>query len=192
MFQRKSEGTRETRETTINISLNLDGTGTHDITTPDPFLTHLLETIATHAAFDLTLDADGDTEIDTHHTIEDTAITLANALTSALDDTPQIERFADRKAPMDDALAETTLDVSNRAYYTLNGDITHEYINTTPAQMYKHFLRSFCMTANLTVHQSITGENTHHELEALYKSLALALHDATRPSDHYPSTKRKY
>lgn len=192
MTFRRSHGSRATSETDITMSFDLDGSGKTKLNTGDPLLNHLLDTFATHGHFNLAVNATGDLDVDTHHTIEDTAITLGKAFSSALGTKPTITRFADRTIPMDDARATATIDISNRPYYTCDSSFSHPYINETPTQMYQHFFRSFATTARITLHHSFTGQNPHHELEALFKATALALNDATQQTTYYPTTKNHY
>lgn len=195
MLPRRARGTRQTAETNIHASLDIDGTGKSTIDTGIPFFDHMLDTLATHAVFDLTLTCDGDLDVDPHHTIEDIAITLGNALHTTLNDRSQIRRYGNQHIPLDETLAHAVIDLSNRPYYTLNGTFSQPYINNIPTQLFAHFFRSLAMSAQLTLHLNINGANSHHEIEALFKALARALDEATRKDTRRttpPTTKDKF
>lgn len=195
MLPRRSRGTRQTNETSINLSIDIDGEGHTNIETGIPFFDHMLDTLATHAVFDLTINCDGDLEVDPHHTIEDIAITLGNALDAALDDRSQITRYGDHNIPLDESLAHAVVDISNRPYFSLSGTFSQPYINNIPTQLFAHFFRSLAMSAGLTLHLDIDGSNAHHETEALFKAVARALDTATHIDDHrqsIPTTKGSF
>jgi imidazoleglycerol-phosphate dehydratase len=143
----------------------------------------MLESFAKHGLFDLTVRCDGDLEIDDHHTVEDVAITLGEALAEALGDKRAIARFADRKVPLDEAVAEVVVDVSGRPLFEFDGEFSQDRVGGLTSHMAKHFFRSLATNAGLTLHVAVSGENAHHEIEATFKSVARALDDATRIDD---------
>jgi imidazoleglycerol-phosphate dehydratase len=192
MSDRKAAVTRETAETDIEVTLDLDGEGDATIDTGNAFFDHMLESFATHGLFDLTVDCDGDLEIDAHHTVEDVAITMGDALDDALGDKRGIRRFADRRLPLDEAVADVVLDISGRPYFEFDGEFSQEAVGGVTSHMAEHFLHSLAMNADLTLHASVEGDNAHHEVEALFKAVARTLDDATRIDDRRsdaPSTK---
>ncbi|ERH02872.1 MAG: Imidazoleglycerol-phosphate dehydratase [Halonotius sp. J07HN6] len=184
--------TRETGETTIELTLELDGDGDSEIDTGIGFFDHMLTALATHGLFDLTVQCDGDLSIDDHHTVEDVAITLGEAIDEALGDRRGIVRYADRRVPLDEALATVVVDVSGRPYFVFDGEFAQTEIGEFTSDMARHFVESVAMNAGLTVHAGVDGENAHHQVEALFKALARSLDDATRIDDRRsdtPSTK---
>ena len=192
MTERTAAVTRETAETDIEVTLSLDGDGEATVDTGIGFFDHMLESFAKHGLFDVTVQCDGDLEIDDHHTVEDVAITLGQALEEALGDKRGIRRYADRKVPLDEAVAEVVVDVSGRPYFEFEGTFAQAQVGEFTSHMGKHFLRSLATNAGLTLHAGVTGENAHHQVEALFKSLARALDDATRIDERRsdtPSTK---
>jgi imidazoleglycerol-phosphate dehydratase len=192
MTDRSAAVTRETAETDIEVVLALDGDGDATVDTGIGFFDHMLESFATHGLFDLTITCDGDLDIDDHHTVEDVAITLGQAFEEALGDKRGISRFADRRVPMDEALATVVVDVSGRPYFAFEGEFSHESVGGMTSHMARHFCRSLATNAGLTLHASVDGENAHHEIEALFKALARSLDDAARIDERRsdaPSTK---
>jgi imidazoleglycerol-phosphate dehydratase len=191
MSDRTAAVTRETSETAIEATLDLDGDGESTVETDIGFLDHMLDSLARHGLFDLTVRADGDLEVDDHHTIEDVGIVLGEAFAEALGEKRGIERFADRRVPMDEARAEVVLDVSGRPYFDFEGSFSQARVGEFTSVMARHFLRSFTENAGLALHATIEGENAHHEIEALFKCLARTLDDATRIDERrgVPSTK---
>jgi len=192
MTDRTAAVTRETAETDIEVTLDVDGDGQSTVDTGIGFLDHMLASLATHALFDLTVTADGDLSVDDHHTVEDVAITLGRALDEALGERRGIRRFADRTVPMDEARAEVVLDVSGRPYFAFEGAFSQDRVGDMTSVMARHFCRSLATNAGLTLQAAVAGENAHHEVEALFKGLARALDDATRLDDRRsatPSTK---
>jgi imidazoleglycerol-phosphate dehydratase len=192
MTDRTAAVSRETAETEIKIIVDVDGEGDATVDTGIGFYDHMLESFATHGLFDLTVESDGDLEIDDHHTIEDVGIALGEAFTEALGDKRGISRFADRRVPLDEAVASVVVDVSGRPYFAFDGEFSQDFVGGMTSHMAKHFLRSLAMNAGLTLHASVDGENAHHEIEALFKGLARALDDATRIDERRseaPSTK---
>ena len=184
---------RETAETTIDLTLDVDGDGESEVDTGIGFYDHMLASFAKHGLFDLTVRCDGDTEIDDHHTVEDVAICLGEAFDEALGDKRGIRRYADRRVPLDEAVASVVVDVAGRPYYEFSGEFSQETVGEFTSVMADHFALSLAMNADLTLHAEIVrGDNAHHEVEALFKSLARALDDATRLDERRsdtPSTK---
>jgi imidazoleglycerol-phosphate dehydratase len=191
---RTAEIRRETRETTIAVSLDVDGTGKADISTGIGFLDHMLDSLARHSRFDLAVKATGDLHIDAHHTAEDVAIVLGQALDKALGEKRGLRRFADATVPLDEALVQVVLDLSGRGFAAVDLPFRGEMIGTLPTEMVPHFLRSFAVEGRLTLHvRHLAGENDHHRAEATFKALARALELATRIdpriASQVPSTK---
>jgi len=180
MTDRTAAVTRETAETDIEVTLDIDGDGDSTVDTGIGFFDHMLDSFATHGLFDLTVQCDGDLDIDDHHTVEDVAITLGEAFEEALGDKRGIRRFADRKVPLDEAVASVVVDISGRPYYDFDGAFSQAEVGGMTSDMAAHFGRSLAMNAGLTLHCGVEGENAHHEIEALFKGLARALDDATR------------
>jgi len=180
MTDRTAAVTRETAETDIEVTLDIDGDGESTVDTGIGFFDHMLDSFATHGLFDLTVTCDGDLDIDDHHTVEDVAITLGEAFEAALGEKRGIVRFADRKVPLDEAVASVVVDISGRPYYDFEGEFSQAEVGGMTSHMAKHFGRSLSTNAGLTLHCGVSGENAHHEIEALFKGLARALDDATR------------
>jgi len=192
MSERTAAVTRETAETDIEVTLDVDGDGDATVDTGIGFFDHMLESLAKHGLFDLTVDCDGDLEIDDHHTVEDVAITLGEALEDALGDKRGIRRYADRRVPLDEAVAAVVVDVSGRPYFEFDGEFQQAQVGEFTSHMAQHFLRSLAMNAGLTLHAEVDGENAHHQVEVLFKALARTLDDATRIDERRsdtPSTK---
>ncbi|WP_408960054.1 imidazoleglycerol-phosphate dehydratase HisB [Natrinema sp. 74] len=192
MSERTATRTRETAETSIECRLAIDGNGAATIDTGIGFFDHMLTSFAKHGLFDLEVECDGDLEIDDHHTVEDVAIVLGEAFDEALGDRAGIVRYADRKVPLDEAVAETVVDVSGRPRFYFDGAFSQESIGGFTSDMARHFGESLSMNAGLTLHLAVDGENAHHEVEALFKALARGLDDATRFDERRegtPSTK---
>jgi imidazoleglycerol-phosphate dehydratase len=168
--------TRETRETKVEVELRLDGTGETDVSVPDEFLRHMVETLARYSGVDLGVRASGDLA---HHLVEDVAITLGRAYRQALGEAP-VRRIASATVPMDEALVQVTVDLIDRPFVHLE----------VPDTMYEHFLRSFAMELRATVHTMvIRGKDDHHIVEATFKALGLALKEAMEPKGALLSTK---
>jgi imidazoleglycerol-phosphate dehydratase len=185
---------RQTSETDITLSLNLDGTGQHDVATGVGFLDHLLTHVAVHGLFDLTVKAAGDLHIDAHHTIEDTALVLGQAFAEALGDKKGIVRMGSAYVPMDEALAFVAVDLSGRPYAVVEAAWHGPAIGQFPTSLVAHFVESFAVTAKANVHARVLyGRDDHHQAEALFKALGRALDAATqidpRRAGNVPSTK---
>jgi imidazoleglycerol-phosphate dehydratase len=192
MTERMAAVSRETAETQIEVTVTIDGSGDATIATGIGFFDHMLEALATHGLFDLTVRCDGDLTIDDHHTVEDVAITLGEAVDEALADRRGIVRYADRRVPLDEAVGSVVLDISGRPTFDWAGAFSQPAVGEFTSDMARHFCESFAMHANVTLQAAIDGENAHHEIEALFKALARALDDATRIDDRRsdtPSTK---
>jgi len=178
---RTSTITRKTNETDIELYLNLDGSGKHDIATGVGFLDHMLTHIAVHGLFDLTVKATGDLHIDVHHTVEDVALALGSAFDQALGDRKSIVRMASFYAPMDETLAFVALDLSGRPYAVINAEWGAAPVGQIPTSLFPHFFESFAVTSRCNLHARVLyGRDDHHKAEALFKALARALDAATR------------
>ncbi|MDH4142425.1 MAG: imidazoleglycerol-phosphate dehydratase HisB [Chloroflexota bacterium] len=166
---------RQTRETDIAVTLDLDGSGGSSISTGIGFYDHLLTSFAFHGLFDIVVDARGDLEVDEHHTVEDVALVLGGAFAEALGDRAGIRRFGDAAVPMDEAMATAVVDVGGRPYAVIDLPFRAERVGSLPLQLVDHALESFARTAGATLHLSGSGRNDHHLAEAAYKSLARAM-----------------
>jgi imidazoleglycerol-phosphate dehydratase len=183
---------RRTRETEIDMTLDLDGAGKAAITTGIGFYDHLLTSLAHHGLFDLELRAVGDLEVDEHHTVEDVALVLGSAFAEALGDRAGIVRFGEASVPMDEALATAVVDVGGRPYAVIDLPFRGERAGGLPLQLVEHALESFARTAGVTLHLRGSGRNDHHLAEAAFKALARALRGACAPDprrDGVASTK---
>jgi imidazoleglycerol-phosphate dehydratase len=191
---REASLSRKTKETSINLSLNLDGSGKHKISTGIPFFDHMLSQIAVHGLFDLIIQAKGDLEIDPHHTVEDVGLALGKAFDQALGDRKGLVRMATASVPMDESLAQVSLDFSGRPYTVVEATWNDLKVGDLPVTLITHFLESFAVQArcNLSV-RLITSGDDHHRAEAIFKSLARALDAATqldpRRTGTVPSSK---
>ena len=191
---RIAEVKRETRETKIAISLNLDGTGQHAITTGLGFLDHMLAHVAVHGLFDLCVQAEGDLDVDPHHTVEDVALVLGSALDQALGDRTGIVRMGCAYVPMDEALGFVAIDLSGRPFAVVDVTWMGPSVGGIPVTLWEHFLVSFAVTARANLHAHVLyGRDDHHKVEALFKALGRSLDAATRldprRGDLVPSTK---
>ncbi len=191
---RTAEVSRQTNETQIAIRLDLDGTGKYEISTGIGFLDHMLTHLAVHGLFDLTLQAKGDLEVDTHHTIEDVALALGQAFDKALGDRKGIVRISDCFAPMDETLAHVVIDLSGRPYAVIQVEWHTPYVGNIPTTLFPHFFESFAIAARCNLHARVLyGRDDHHQAEALFKAWARALDVATqidpRRAGAIPSTK---
>lgn len=194
-MSRFASRTRSTKETSIEISIDLDGTGKTDISTGIPFYDHMLDQLGRHGGFDLRVKAEGDLHIDTHHTVEDVAITLGEVFAEALGDKAGIRRFASGKFPLDEALVDIALDLSGRPHVEWHVEMPESLALGTPAfdpQLAEHAVASFATAAAMTLHvELVRGRNVHHIIEATFKGLARSLRDAVRvdSAGGVPSTK---
>lgn len=191
MTTRRATRHRETAETTIDLELVIDGSGTASAETGIPFFDHMLAQLGKHGGFDLSIRCVGDLEVDTHHTIEDVGIVLGEALKEALGDKVGVRRFADSLVPLDEALVQVALDLSGRPYLAYDLDPVAEWIGTFDPQLAEEFWRAFAFGAGITLHiRSLAGRNGHHVIEASFKGVARALRDAVRiEGTGVPSTK---
>jgi imidazoleglycerol-phosphate dehydratase len=185
---------RETAETTISLSLDLDGTGKAAIATGIGFLDHMLTLLARHALIDLTIEAKGDLEVDDHHTAEDVGIALGQAFRQALGDKTGIVRYADCLMPMDETLTRVALDISGRPFLVFRTEFPTQKIGTFDSELVREWFQAFAINAGLTLHvETLHGANSHHIAESCFKGLArvlrLAVEIDPRARDRVPSTK---
>jgi imidazoleglycerol-phosphate dehydratase len=183
---------RDTTETSINLRLNLDGTGSYTIDTGVGFFDHMLSHIAKHGGVDLTLKAKGDLHVDEHHLVEDVGICLGKALREALGDKRGIERFGTAFVTMDEALARTVIDLSGRSYLVFLASFSRESINGFSLELVKEFFQAVAGEGKMNIHIALLyGGNAHHQAEAIFKSFGRALRQAVRATtqDSIPSTK---
>ena len=177
---RKGIVIRNTLETKIKVEINLDGSGEAKIDTGVGFLDHMLTLMAFHGKFDLTISAKGDLCVDDHHTIEDIGICLGEAFKEAIGDRRGIRRYSTVYIPMDESLAYTSIDISNRPYLVFNVNFSDEKIGNMSTQMFKEFFRAFINESRITLHINLLyGENDHHKIEAVFKSFARALKEGS-------------
>jgi imidazoleglycerol-phosphate dehydratase len=188
---RRSQQRRETKETTVEVDLDVDGSGRSSADTGIPFLDHMLDQLGRHGGLDLTVRARGDLDVDTHHTVEDVGIVLGTALAEALGDKAGVRRFASGRFPLDEALVDVALDLSGRPFLVYDVDPVAEWIGTFDPQLAEEFWRAFAFAAGITLHlHTVTGRNGHHVIEASFKGVARCLRDAVRVEGHgVPSTK---
>lgn len=178
-MKRSAEITRKTRETDITVDLNVDGSGKGIVQSGIGFFDHLLDALKKHAYFDLDLRAKGDLHIDGHHTVEDIGIVVGQAFDKALNDRKGIERFGCAFCPLDEALARSVVDVSGRGFLVFECDLQFGTIGVFEGALFEEFLRAFATNARLTLHVCLlAGKNQHHALEAMMKSMAVALRKA--------------
>ncbi len=185
---------RVTNETSISVSVNLDGTGTYDVDTGIGFFDHMLEQLARHGLIDVTCKAKGDLHVTLHHTVEDTGIALGEAVSRALGERRGIRRYGTATIPMDEACARVSLDASNRPYLVWRVNFARPRLDGMDTEHFKEWFQAFAQNAGLTLHVEVLyGENSHHMIEACYKALARALRQAVewdvRALDAIPSTK---
>ena len=193
-MSRTGSASRATKETTVEVTIELDGRGTADVSTGLPFYDHMLDQIGRHGGFDLTVKAVGDLHVDSHHTVEDTAIVLGEAFRAALGDKAGVRRFASGRFPLDEALVDIALDLSGRPFVVWDIDLPGANPLGTPPfepSMAEHAITSFATAAGITLHVSLVhGRNVHHIIEATFKGLARCLRDAVRvEGTAIPSTK---
>jgi imidazoleglycerol-phosphate dehydratase len=190
-MSRSSTQHRETKETKIDLALDVDGSGEASASTGIPFFDHMLEQLGKHGGWDLRIEAEGDLEIDTHHTIEDVGIVLGTAFKEAIGDKAGVRRFADAIVPLDEALVQVALDLSGRPFLVYEVDPKSEWIGTFDPQLAEEFWRAFAFAAGITLHmRSVSGKNGHHVIEASFKGVARSLRDAVKvEGTDVPSTK---
>ena len=192
-MSRAARQQRITGETSVLVELDLDGTGTARVSTGVPFFDHMLAQLAKHGLLDLTVQAEGDIEVDAHHTVEDTAITLGQALRAALGDKSGLSRFGDAAVPLDEALARAAVDVSGRPYLVHSEPAgMAPLIGSYDTTLTRHFFESLTAAAGICLHLSVTGRNPHHIIEAQFKAVARALRAAVALDPRapgVPSTK---
>jgi len=170
---------RNTKETRVDVSIKLNGTGVCQSQSGIPFLDHMMDQLASHGLFDVKVDAEGDTWIDDHHTNEDIALALGGALSQALGDRKGITRFGDFTAPLDEALVHVVLDLSGRPHLSCNLNLPTERIGKYETQLVEHFFQSLANTSGMTLHiRQLAGQNSHHIVEATFKAFARALRQA--------------
>lgn len=194
MSDRQATIARRTAETSVAVRFAIDGSGQSQISTGVGALDHFLTLFARHGLFDLVIDVDGDLSVDAHHTVEDTAICLGQALREALGEHRGIRRTADVAVPMDEALAHVAVDCAGRSYYVQNGRFSAESVGRLETDLVRHFFDSLAREARINIHiVTLYGVNAHHEVEAVFKAFARALDAATaldpRLGDRLPSTK---
>ncbi len=193
MKDRTSKIDRQTSETRISLSLNLDGKGVRSVSTGIGFFDHMLDLLAKHALFDLDIKADGDINVDYHHTVEDVGICMGQAVKEALGNKAGIVRFSNVSVPMQESLANVALDISGRSALVFNANLDSKKIGDFDSELIKEFLESFTVNAGLNLHIDVPyGENAHHIAEAIFKGIAKALDRATRideRTNEVPSTK---
>ena len=195
-MKRKAEISRKTKETKIDVAINIDGKGKFKIDTGIGFLDHMLEQLSKHSSFDLKVKAKGDTHIDLHHTTEDTGIAIGECLKKASKKFLGIKRYAHAMIPMDETLTRVALDVSNRPYLIWKVDLKVEKLGEMDTELFKEWFQAFAQASGTTLHvENIYGENNHHIIESCFKALARSLRNAVIISDreekNIPSTKGK-
>ena len=170
---------RTTKETDIEVTLNLDGTGNNQIDTGIGFFDHMLDGMARHGLFDLTVKVNGDLDVDCHHTIEDTGIVIGECFKQALGDKAQIERYGNAIVPMDETLAQVTIDLSGRSYLVFNAELENQRLGNFETEIVEDFFQAVAFSAEMNLHANVIyGRNTHHKIEALFKAWARAMRQA--------------
>jgi imidazoleglycerol-phosphate dehydratase len=190
---RKASASRETKETNVSVELNIDGSGTSEIATGIGFFDHMLELFARHGLIDLTVKAEGDLDVDCHHTVEDAGIAIGQALKDALGGKAGIRRYGTCLLPMDEALAMASLDISGRPFLVFDAEFPNARLGDFDADAAEEFFRAFAFNAGITLHmKALYGSNAHHIVEALFKALGRALREAAALDPRecgVPSTK---
>jgi len=191
---RTAEIDRNTLETQISVSVNLDGSGEREFQTGLPFLDHMLDQVARHGLLDITIKADGDLEIDAHHTVEDIGITLGQAVNEAIGDKKGIRRYGHAYVPLDEALSRVVIDFSGRPGLIYNVEFARQMVGDFDVDLFHEFFQGFVNHAKVTLHiDNLNGGNAHHQIETIFKAFGRALRMATEPdprmSDVTPSTK---
>lgn len=185
---------RSTKETSIKVQVNLDGTGTYNVSTGIGFLDHMLEQLSRHSLMDLTVEAKGDLHIDFHHTTEDTGLAIGSAVAQALGERKGITRFGSALSPMDETLTRVALDLSGRPYFVWKVEFTKPKLGEMDTELFREWFQAFAQTSGMTLHiENLYGVNNHHIVESCFKGLARSLRDAIeidpRKADAVPSTK---
>ena len=193
-MKRKAKIIRKTKETSISVTVNLDGKGKYKIKTGIGFLDHMLEQLSKHSLIDLEVKAKGDTHIDLHHTTEDTGIAIGEAIKKAAGNRKGITRYASSIIPMDETLSRVSIDVSNRPYLIWKVDLAVEKLGEMDTELFKEWFQAFSQTAGITLHiENLYGANSHHIIESCFKGLARSLREAIKIDDkranEIPSTK---
>jgi imidazoleglycerol-phosphate dehydratase len=191
---RQATISRATKETSIDVTVNLDGTGIYDVSTGIGFLDHMLEQLSRHSLIDISVKAVGDLHIDQHHTTEDAGIAIGEAVAKALGDKTGIRRYGDALSPMDETLTRVALDISGRPYLVWTCEFSVPRLGEMDTELFEHWFHSFAGSAGLTLHvETLYGKNNHHIIESAFKGLARALRTAVeidpRKADAIPSTK---
>lgn len=185
---------RKTKETSIEVEINLDGTGVYDISTGIGFLDHMLEQLSRHSLIDIRLKAVGDTHIDFHHTTEDTGLAIGTAVANALGERVGIRRFGSALSPMDETLSRIAIDLSGRPYFVWKVEFTRDKLGEMDTELFREWFQAFATTAGMTLHiENLYGVNNHHIVESCFKGLARSLREAIeidpRKANAVPSTK---
>jgi imidazoleglycerol-phosphate dehydratase len=185
---------RSTKETSISVEVNLDGTGKYEVATGIGFLDHMLEQLSRHSLIDLKVLAKGDLHIDFHHTTEDTGLAIGKAVADALGERVGITRFGSALSPMDETLTRVALDLSGRPYFVWKVEFTKDKLGEMDTELFREWFQAFAQTSGMTLHiENLYGTNNHHIVESCYKGLARALREAItidpRKADAVPSTK---
>jgi imidazoleglycerol-phosphate dehydratase len=191
---REANIARKTKETDIEVSVNIDGTGVYDVDTGIGFLDHMLEQLSRHSLMDLTVRAKGDLHIDFHHTTEDTGIAIGEAVHKAMGERRGIVRYASATIPMDETLTRASIDISDRPYLIWKVDFSRPKLGEMDTELFKEWFQAFAQNARVTLHvENLYGENNHHIVESCFKALARAFRAAAdtdpRAADSVPSTK---
>jgi len=173
---RKAKVERKTKETEITVEINIDGSGKGNIKTSIPFLDHMLELLAQHGLFDITIKAKGDIEVDYHHTVEDIGICLGECFKKALGDFKGIKRYGESTVPMDESVSSVVLDICNRPNLVFDAPLLKEKVGTFDSELVKEFFNAFAQKSGMSLHIKVPyGDNTHHIIEAVFKAFARAL-----------------
>ena len=193
-MKRKAKVSRKTKETSINVDLNIDGKGKYKIDTGIGFLNHMLEQLSKHSLIDISLKAKGDTQIDLHHTTEDTGIAIGECLKKASKKFVGIKRYAHAMIPMDETLTRVAIDVSNRPYLIWKVNLKVEKLGEMDTELFKEWFQAFSQSAGITLHiENVYGDNSHHIIESCFKGLARSLREALeidkKIKNKVPSTK---
>jgi imidazoleglycerol-phosphate dehydratase len=185
---------RNTSETKIDVTVDLDGSGAYDVSTGIGFFDHMLEQLSRHSLIDMTVRTEGDLHIDQHHTVEDTGLAIGEAVAKALGEKRGIRRYAEALSPMDETLTRVAIDISGRPFLVWKAEFSQKRLGEMDTEMFEHFFHSFAQTAGVTLHiETLYGQNNHHIAESAFKGLARALRQAVeidpRKADAIPSTK---